>query len=73
MDDVEAKDFDLFLLESNHTSSEINKRIEEKHSRGEFAYEVRAARNHLSEEQAMEWLANNAGPNSKYVFLHQHK
>ncbi len=71
--DVEAKDFDLFLLESNHTSAEIEARIADKQSRGEFAYEVRAARNHLSQEQALEWLARNAGPNSKVVFLHQHK
>lgn len=70
--DVDAKDFDLFLLESNHTKAEIEARIADKLSRGEFAYEVRAARNHLSQEQALEWLARNAGPNSQYVFLHQH-
>ncbi len=73
VDDVDAKDFDLFLLESNHTQAEIEARIADKQSRGEFAYEVRAARNHLSQEQALDWLARNAGPNSKVVFLHQHK
>lgn len=73
VDDVEAKDFDLFLLESNHTRAEIEARIAEKQARGEFAYETRAAQNHLSQEQALDWLARNAGPNSRYVFLHQHK
>lgn len=73
VDDVEAKDFDLFLLESNHTRAEIDARIAEKQARGEFAYETRAAQNHLSQEQALEWLARNAGTNSRYVFLHQHK
>lgn len=73
VDDVDAKDFDLFFLESNHTQAEIEARIGDKLARGEFAYEVRAARNHLSQEQALEWLAQNAGPNSKYVFLHAHK
>lgn len=73
VDDVDAKDFDLFLLESNHTQAEISARIAEKQERGEFAYEFRAAQNHLSQEQAMDWLARNAGPQSRYVFLHGHQ
>ncbi len=73
LDGIEAKNYSLYLLESNHTKAEIEARIGDKQSRGEFAYEVRAARNHLSQEQANEWLARNAGPNSKYVFLHQHR
>lgn len=72
LDAITAKDYPLYMLESNHTRAEIEARIADKLSRGEFAYEVRAARNHLSQEQALEWLARNAGPNSKYVFLHQH-
>lgn len=73
VDDVEAKNFDLFLLENNHTEADIAYRIAEKQARGEFAYEVRASKTHLSQEQAEAWLARNAGENSKYVFLHQHK
>lgn len=73
LDHIEAKDYDYYLIEANHTRAEIEARIAEKRARGEFAYENRAAQNHLSQEQAMDWLARNAGPNSKYVFLHQHK
>lgn len=73
VDDVKAAGYDLYLLEANYTGAEIKARIAEKHARGEFAYEVRAARTHLSQERALEWLARNAGPNSKYVFLHQHR
>lgn len=73
LDHIEAKNYDYYLIEANHTRTEIEARIEDKLSRGEFAYEVRAARNHLSQEQALDWLARNAGPNSKCVFLHQHK
>lgn len=73
LDHIEAKDYDLYLIEANHTRAEIEARIAEKQARGEFAYEARAAQNHLSQEQALDWLARNAGPNSKYVFLHQHK
>lgn len=70
---IEAKDFDYFLLESNHTRAEIEARIEAKRAAGEFAYEEQAMHNHLSQEQALDWLAANMGPNSQYIFLHQHK
>ena len=73
VDDVEAAGYDLYLLEANHTTAEIKARIAEKQARGEFAYETRAAMNHLSQERAEAWLAQNAEPNSQYVFLHQHK
>ena len=73
VDGIEAKNFDLILLEANHERAEIEARIAAKHAAGEFAYEEAAARNHLSREQAEDWLARNAGPNSKYVFLHQHR
>lgn len=73
LDAISAKDYTLYLLEANHTKAEIEARIADKLSRGEFAYEVRAAQNHLSQEQALDWLSRNAGPNSRYVFLHQHK
>lgn len=73
LDHIEAKDYDHYLIEANHTRAEIEARISEKQVRGEYAYEVRAAQNHLSQEQTLDWLARNAGPNSRYVFLHQHK
>lgn len=73
LEHIEAKDYDLYLIEANHTRAEIEARIAEKQARGEFAYETRAAQNHLSQEQALDWLARDAGPNSRYVFLHQHK
>lgn len=73
LDGIEAIGCTLYMLESNHTRAEIEARIADKQARGEFAYELRAAQNHLSREQALDWLARNAGPNSKYVFLHQHK
>lgn len=70
---IEAKDFDYFLLEANHTQEEIDSRIAAKLAAGEYPYELEARKNHLSQERALDWLAENAGPNSKYVFLHQHK
>lgn len=73
LDGIEAKNYSVYLLEANHTRAEIEARIADKQARGEFAYETRAAQNHLSQEHALDWLARNAGPNSQYVFLHQHK
>lgn len=70
---ISAKDYDLYMIEANHTRADIEARISEKRAAGAYAYEIEAMRNHLSREQAEEWLALNAGPNSKYVFLHQHK
>ena len=73
VDDIEAKGFDYYFLEANHAKSDIESRAKEKIERGEFAYELRAAANHLSYEQAMDFLSENMGPNSQYVLLHQHK
>lgn len=73
LDGIKAEGYNLYLIEANHRQAEIAARIEDKLARGEFAYEYRAAQNHLSYEQAMEWLSKNAGPNSRYELLHQHK
>lgn len=72
LDGVEAKDYDLYLIEANHTREELEARARAKMEKGEFAYEVRAASNHLSQEQALDWLYQQMGQNSQYVFLHQH-
>ncbi len=73
LDGIEAKGYDLYMIEANHTQAEIEARFETKMERGEFAYEYRAAANHLSREQAEDWLYRNMGPNSRYVFLHGHE
>lgn len=73
LDGVDCPNYDYFLIEANHKREEIERRIHNKVKNGEYAYEMSAMRNHLSEEQAYEFLARNAGPNSKYLFLHQHR
>lgn len=72
LDGVEAPGCDLYLIEANHTREELEARAREKLAAGEYAYEFRAAANHLSQEQALDWLYQQMGPNSQYVFLHQH-
>lgn len=72
LDGITAKGYDLYMVEANHTKAELEARRDAKIAAGEFSYEVNAARNHMSQEQATDWIYQNAGPNSKYVFLHQH-
>lgn len=69
---VKAKNYRLYLIEANHTEEDIKARAKDKTAQGEYAYEFRAAHNHLSYEQANEWLMNNAADYSDIVYLHQH-
>lgn len=73
LDGIEAKGYDLYMVEANHTKADIAARAAEKQARGEYAYEFKAAENHLSREQTEDWLYQNMGPNSRYVFLHGHE
>lgn len=70
---IEAPNYDLFLIECNHDETEIMERIREKEAAGEFAYERRVIRTHLSYQQANDFIYANAGPNSEYLYLHQHQ
>ena len=73
LDGVEAGDYDLYLIEANHTREELEARAKAKLEAGEYAYEYRAAANHLSQEQALDWLYQQMGQHSRYVFLHAHQ
>jgi len=68
-----AKNYDLYLLEANYKEDELRARMDEKLATGQFPYEQRVLRYHLSEKQAEDWLYANMDYNkSEYVFLHQH-
>lgn len=73
LDYIKAEGYDIYMIEANHAQEEIDARIAAKLAAGEYPYELEARRNHLSQEQALDWLAENAGPNSRYVWLHQHR
>lgn len=73
LDGIEAKDFDIYLLEANHYEEDIEDRAREKLAAGEYSYEVRAAQYHLSFEQACDWLVYNMGSNGMWFPLHQHE
>jgi len=69
---ITAKDYDLYMIEANFEDAEIKERIEKKESAGQYAYENKAKMNHLSKAKADEWLLENMGKNSEYVYLHEH-
>lgn len=69
---VVAKDYDLYLIEANYDMAEILERIREKEANGEYVYEYRALNNHLSKQQCDEWLSQNMGEHSEYVYMHKH-
>lgn len=73
LDGIEARGYDLYMVEANHTRAELEARMDAKRAAGEFSYEWAAAQNHLSREQAEDWLYQQMGTNSQYVFLHQHQ
>lgn len=73
LDGIEAKNYDLYLIEANYGEDEIRERIKQKKADGLYCYEERVLRTHLSREQAEKWLAENAGQESKYMFVHMHE
>lgn len=72
LEGISAKNYDLYLIEANYTQEDMKKRIKEKQEKYKFAYEYRARENHLSKEKADEFLLENIGENSKYVYMHEH-
>ena len=72
LEGIKARGYDYYFVEGNHKREELEARAREKLEQGQYAYEIRAARNHLSVEQAMDFLAENAGPNSRYILIHEH-
>lgn len=70
---ITAKHYDLYLIEANYNTDEIEKRIQEKQDTGEYIYEKRVKLCHLSKEQADEFLLANMADNSVYEYLHGHK
>ena len=69
---VQASGYDLLAIEGNHYKGEILAAIQRKQAAGEYAYELEAMRNHLSIEDAIDWIAEMSAPNTVYHLLHRH-
>lgn len=70
---IEAKGYNLYLIEGNYKIAEIAQRMKDKDIIGQYSYERRVLQTHLSVEQAEKWLLDNASENSEYIFLHGHE
>lgn len=72
LDGIEAKGFDLYMIEANYTEEDLQERIAAKMGTEEYCYELNVANRHLSKEQADAFLLENMGEGSQYVYLHGH-
>ena len=70
LEGIEAKEYDLYLIEANYEEDRIQEKIEYKKANGKYIYEYRSMESHLSREQTDEFLINNMGENSTYEYLH---
>ena len=66
--ELEAKDFDLYLIEGNYENKEeLRERAESDY------YYDRVIKTHLSREYTTEWLLNNMSDSSEFHFMHEHR
>lgn len=72
LEGITAKNYDLYLVEANYITEELEERIRSKEAAGEYVYEYRVRNVHLSKEKADEWLLDNIGENSEAIYIHQH-
>lgn len=72
LDGITAANYDLYLIEANYETEELQERIRAKQNAGLYSYEMNAANRHLSKEQADAFLLENMGANSRYEYLHGH-
>ena len=70
---ITAKGYNLYLVEANYTGADIQDRIAEKKINGEYVYEKRVMREHLSKEKADDWLCANMAAYSEYIYMHGHQ
>ncbi len=73
MNGITAENFDLYMVEANYGDEEIQQRINDKKASGEYIYEKRVLKTHLSREKCNDWIYRNAGPQSEIIYLHGHR
>lgn len=69
---IVAKNYDLYLVEANYGEDEIKARMDAKKEAGEYAYEKRVLKYHLSKEDCDNFIYRNIGQRGEYVYLHGH-
>ena len=72
LDGIKAINYELYMIEANYEDEEIKERIKRKKENGEYAYEYKVIKNHLSKAKCDDFIYKNAGALSEYVYLHCH-
>lgn len=70
---IAAPNYDLYMVEANYEDEEIQAKIAEKKLTGEYIYEKRVLRDHMSVAKINDWLYANMGSNSAYIYMHCHQ
>lgn len=73
VDNIEAKDYDLYLIESNYKKELLEKHKKEIDEQNKFDYMNRVEHVHLSYEQAIDFLIKNMSNKSVYELIHKSK
>ena len=73
LDHIEAKNYDLYLIEGNYDEDKLEANIKSDIEKGIYSYGMRVKDTHLSIQKASEWLMKNAGELSCYEFIHKSK
>lgn len=73
LEGISAKGYDYYFVEANYITKEIKQKIADKKANGEYPYEVRAMNEHLSKEEADDFIYRNMSKKSKYIYLHGHQ
>lgn len=75
IDHIQAKNYDLYLIESNYVTELLDKHIQEcienNDDENKLYYLNRAKKTHLSSEMCTDFLLNNMGDNSVYERIHK--
>lgn len=71
VDNIKAKDYDLFLIEANYDEQTLKEHIYRCENPDELYYLYRVPATHLSYQDANSFLIENMGKNSQYEYIHK--
>ena len=70
VENIKAKDYDLYLIENNYQEEILEKHILECDNEDKLYYLNRVKNTHLSKSKCDDFLINNMGANSIYEYVH---
>lgn len=71
IDHIEAKNYDMYFIEANYQDEVLEENIANCEDEGMLFYFKRVPKTHLSYQQANDFLIENMGDNSNFLYIHQ--